>query len=327
MNTSTIFGITNWCLTIFAGLLYLSIFIIVIKCHRELHNLSVILTCNTCLAAFLTCITVFIMVSSNLFNGYLLHDIHFCYVWGLFYDIFECSIYYSYCLQAFFRLCRVVFYKKRFLVSYSLYNVLIIVQWILVFSLLVPTLFLQWYIRLPTETYCLIPYTDTYASTYLIIVLYLIPLIFITTIYIWITLYVRQSSHPTATGLTINRRQRNLRDLTVIKRIIILISILMILRFPTIIFIIYGVIAGHLFAYTYAIVGLITLLCMIFIALITIHITPELRNNILNLMTSRDNRVDSRVVTLHQLSNQVAIHRNTTPTVQKSDSRNLPHAP
>jgi hypothetical protein len=96
------------------------------------------------------------------------------------------------------------------------------------------------------------------------------------------------------TILAANQRQRNLRDLTVIERIVVLISILVALRFPTIVFMIYAVIVGHLYPLTFGIVGLITSVCMIFIGLMMIHITPHLRNNLFFYTIYRNNRVHTQ---------------------------------
>lgn len=62
------------------------------------------LTMNTCLSGFLTSLTVLIMVSSNLSNEFLTKNLYLCSIIGLFYDIFQCSIYYCFCLESFYRL-------------------------------------------------------------------------------------------------------------------------------------------------------------------------------------------------------------------------------
>jgi hypothetical protein len=301
LSVETIVGIFNWCL-IYIGIgIYLVIFISVLKCNRELRDVSLLLTCNTCLSAFLTCIAACIMIGSNLFSGFLTYNIVFCYAWGLFYDICECSIYFSYCLQAFYRLCRVVFYKKKFLSCYSLYIILIIVQWLLVLVLLLPPVFINWYTRLLTEQYCLIPYTYIGPEIYHILILYLIPLFCLGIVYVWITTYMRRTSQTPSLLLIAMQRQRNQRDLTVIKRIFILIIILIILRFPTIIFMIYGVIVGSLYSLTYGIVGVITSVCLIFIGIITINTTSQLRKQVLVLFLHQNNRINAQPIPLNQI--------------------------
>ena len=289
-----IIGIINWCLIFITMAIYILIFSMIKYDRRQIKNTSVLLTLNTCLASFLTSFTTCIMTSSNLFGGYLMKNLTFCYTWGFLYDFFECAIYYSYCVQAFYRLCRVVFYKKRSLISYSIYTKLCIGQWLFTFLLLLPTLFL-YYIRLPTETYCLVPYTDIHGQIYLILALYLIPLVSIIAVYVWITTFIRESSRATTAIILAQQRQRNLRDLAIIKRIVIIISVLVVLRFPTIIFITYGLIVGELYLLTYAIVGLITSICLILIGLITIHTTPSIRKHIFTIFNIDENQVNPSV--------------------------------
>lgn len=302
---STLLGIVNGCLILISTFIFILIFVIIYKCHRTLRDISFLLTCNTCLSGLLTCITICLMTSSNLFNGFLTVDLKFSCIRGLLYDIFECSLYHSYYLQSFYRLCRVVFYKKKSFQCYSLYLILILIEWLLIFLLLLPPYFVNWYSRLPTEKYCLIPYTSIGPEIYHIIVLYTIPLACIMSNYIWITIFIRDSSRTTSIRLTIQQRQRNQRDLTVIKRIIILISILILLRFPTIIFMIYGIINGDLFPLTYPIVSLITAICLIIIALINIHITPQLRRTILNFFNYQNNRIHVQTEQINAANTQI----------------------
>ncbi|CAF0805305.1 unnamed protein product [Adineta steineri] len=275
---SLIFGIINWSLALISIIIFVFIFLIFIEIiHEERSNdPSTLLILNTCFSAFLTSLTVVIMIGSNLFHEFLLIDLNICYICGLLYDTFECSIYYSYCLHAFYRLIRVIYYNRRNFLSYNLYKLLILIQWLLTISLILPTYFFKWYIHLPTEKYCLIPYTNIIGSIYLILFLYSIPLLTIIMIYVLITNHIRS---PTI--IRIQERQRNLRDLTVIKRIIVCVLMLVILRFPTIIFIIFGLITDHLYYLTYPIVGFVTAICLILIGILTILATNKIKKNLL----------------------------------------------
>jgi cbb3-type cytochrome oxidase subunit 3 len=151
LGLATILGIFNWCLVFIAIFIYALIFYLMSRCSREARDISLLLTFNTCAAALLTCLTVSVMISSNLFRPFLVENMSFCLLWGLLYDVFQCSIYHSYCLQAFYRLCRVVFYKQKSLVSWSIYLILIVCQWSWILALLIPPVFINWYTRLPTE--------------------------------------------------------------------------------------------------------------------------------------------------------------------------------
>ncbi|CAF0930992.1 unnamed protein product [Adineta steineri] len=276
--SSLIFGMMTWSLALISIGIFVFIFCIFIQIiHEDKSNdPSTLLILNTCFSAFLTSLIVIIMISSNLFYEFLLININICYICGLLYDTFECSIYYSFCLRAFYRLVRVFYFNRRIFSSYNLYKYLVLTQWLLTISLILPAYFFKWYIHLPTEKYCLIPYTNITGSIYLLIFLYSIPLVTITIIYILITHHIRS---PTI--IRIQERRRNLRDLTVIKRIIICVLMLVTLRFPTIMFIIVGLINGDLFFLTYPIVGFVTAICLILIGSSTILGTNKIKKNLL----------------------------------------------
>ena len=312
----TIIGITNVCLGLIGALIFAFILSIGIKFRRDRGDISLMLTCNTCLAALLTCLTACVMTCSSLSNGFMVFNLDFCRIWGLCYDIAHCSIYHSYYLQAFYRLCRVVFYKKRSLQTYTLYLILIVSQWTLAITILLPPIFLHWYVKIPNEYFCLVPYTDLGAEMYHIIILYAIPLICIVTVYVWITMFIRDSSRLTGQALTSNQRRRNLRDLIVIKRIIMMVSALIALRFPTVVFMIYAVIVGHLYPLTFGIVGLITSTCLILIGLITFYITPKLRNHLTQLLNLAGNRIHARELLQQHLGATTTSGDHTTPVAR-----------
>ncbi|CAF0967914.1 unnamed protein product [Rotaria sordida] len=329
LSAATVLSIFNWCAVFICILVFLSIFLIIYKCRQELRDASLLLTCNSCFATLLTCITMWIMTSSNLFTGFLLYNMKFCVAWGVFYDIFECAIYFSYCLQAFYRLCRIVFYTKKFLTSFSLNFILIICQWLLIFAFLIPPGFINWYARLPTENFCLIPYTSVIPEIYHILVLYLIPLICIGTIYIWITRFMRQTSQASTLVIAVIQRQRNQRDLTVIKRIIMLIGVLIVLRFPTIIFMIYAIIVGYTYSLTYGIVGVTTSTCLIFIGFSTIYTTPQLRKRIHDYFVHGNNRVQSERIAMNQVGAPISVIDivNTPHKTKQEVSTTAKHIP
>lgn len=303
LSVSIILGIVNWCLIYIAIGIYLMIFYLSYRTRREMHDVSLFLTCYTSICAFLVCLTAFVMVTSNLFSGFLLVNMTFCYIWGLFYDIFECSVYYSYCLQAIYRLCRIIFYRKRYLLSYRLYSFLILAQCLLVLIVLLPPIFVNWYARLPTENYCLIPYTYLGPEIYHILLLYAVPLICLAIVYIWITRYMRSVTRTTTlSNIGVNQRIRNQRDFTVIKRILVLISILIILRFPTIIFMTHAAIVGSLYSLAYPIVGIITSVCLILIGIITLNITTQLRNEMMSIVNQKLNHVQPEPVRLNNVT-------------------------
>lgn len=294
VDSTKVFGIISACFNVLATVVFMIIVLVAIRLRRERTDISLLLTINTCLASLLTCLAVCIMISSNFWSGFLTVNLEFCFIWGLLYDIFQCSIYHSYFLQALFRLCRVVFYRKKSLLSFSLYQALIIVQWFISVLVLLPPYFLHWYMPLLTEEYCLIPYTSIGPEMYHIIILYLLPLIGIICIYVWISRFIRRSSQAAAQNLAAHLRRRNERDLAMIKRIVLMISVLVAMRFPTIIFMIYAAITRYLHPITFSVVGVITSICLAAVGVMTVYFTPKLHNNLCCIMNMADNRIHVR---------------------------------
>jgi len=114
-------------------------------------------------------------------------------------------------------------------------------------------------------------------------------------------------SQARSLAIAATQRIRNQRDLTVIKRILMLLSILIGLRFPTVIFMIQGAITQSLYPLAYAIVGLITSICLILIGIITIQITSQLRKQFLNIFFHQNNQIQTETVPLNQRNTPVAV--------------------
>jgi hypothetical protein len=64
---------------------------------------------------------------------------------------------------------------------------------------------------------------------------------------------------------------------------------------------IYGVIVGSLYSLTYGIVGVITSVCLIFIGIITINTTSQLRKQVLVLFLHQNNRINAQPIPLNQI--------------------------
>ncbi|CAF2925720.1 unnamed protein product [Rotaria sp. Silwood2] len=128
---------------------------------------------------------------------------------------------------------------------------------------------------------------------------------------------MRRSTRASTLIIAVIQRQRNQRDLTVIKRIIMLIGILIALRFPTIIFMIYAVMFGQTYPLTYGIVGIITSACLIFIGIATIYTTPPLRKLIHAHLVQQNNRVQAEPIPMTQIGAPITMSDNVKST-QKS---------
>ena len=319
VETSQVFGILNASLNLIATGIFFAIIFTAAQFRRERGDVSLILTINSCVASLLTCLAMCIMLASNFWNGFLTYNYTFCLIAGFFYDICQCAIYHSYFLQAFFRLCRVVFYRKKSLLSFPLYQILILIQWCVTIVVLLPPVLLRWYTPLSAEKYCLVPYIPIAPAMYHITVLYLIPLVCISTMYRWISIYIRRSTRATAQILSGNQKRRNQRDLTMIKRIIIMISVLVLMRLPTLVFIINAIAFGFVHPVAFSVTGSIVSLCLIFIGLINIYFTPKFQNNLCSFVKCRENRVDIRTTIQEGLQGTTTTDSGKTrPQLMKS---------
>jgi hypothetical protein len=84
---------------------------------------------------------------------------------------------------------------------------------------------------------------------------------------------------------------------------------LILLRFPTIIFILFGVFKGYLYFLTYPIVGLVTAICLILISLITLTITNKFKKELFQFFNKNNNQINPT-------TNQITTVNNTLATLQ-----------
>jgi hypothetical protein len=82
------------------------------------------------------------------FNG------QWCHVKAYLFYVSGCGFFYSYLLQAIYRLCRIVFYTKPSLQSFKLYVYGIVLQWIFSFLQVIPVLLLGTFEYLPLDYHC-----------------------------------------------------------------------------------------------------------------------------------------------------------------------------
>jgi hypothetical protein len=89
-------------------------------------------------------------------------------------------------------------------------------------------------VYLPKEHYCFLNYTNLRVILWLFSNIFTVPLFVLSLIYLRITVYLRRQSH----SQTLLVKQRQQRDLVVIRRIFITIGLLAVLGIPSFVFII-----------------------------------------------------------------------------------------
>ncbi|CAF0980662.1 unnamed protein product [Didymodactylos carnosus] len=319
INLSTLFGII---IAIIVSL-FTILLVVVSYCRRRYNaqnSVSMLLTCNTCLTVFCSCLMLFYMNFASISGDWHLSSLYFFQQWcigrGYLLFVFINAIYLSYCLQAFFRLCRIAFYKCKYLQMFRNYLLFILVQWSLSFLLILPMRIRRFIVYLPNEFYCQVPMTNLKAIVFSILGVYFIPLCLICIIYIWIIVYIRRQS------IIHIRRQQNIRDSRILKRICFIISILLALGIPSIIFVILFTITVRLHSMAYRIGWFTISLSLVFIALSSVYLIPQVSMiSLYNYLTAIITSI-SYGNSASQTSN-ASYMRITLRTLQRSSNSNI----
>ncbi len=264
----------------------LILFIIARKINRHRHHaISNLLLANTCVCTLELCLSDliiygFIIISDSISMTSLtsLYDQQYlCPIRSYFLFSGFSLLYTSYCLQAYYRLRQVVFYKEY--QNYKFFVYLCFIQWIFSFLLVLPMLLTNSFVYLPTEFFCPIPFTKPLSVTYIAVSVYGVFITIFATIYLRIYAYASQT-----TMITIQRRKTIDRQLIMFKRMVLPTFSLMFLGivYLTLFF---QAIANHYRTHflTYRLSYLFIAIGMSFMHIITILQTPPIKSAILDL--------------------------------------------
>ena len=191
-------------LSFFISLLVLIIILIRLRLPRS--NVSLLLTCNTYVTITIFCCTL-LDIGLHSLNGYLNLSLSYanrwCRIRSYFSHVFFCSFYYSFVVQAVFRLFRVIFYRKKSLHSPSVFIVAIALQWILSFLVLIPNFLFDDFQYQPLEYSCWISFRNIRGLLLATLIIYAIPLVVIIfSIYAFLLEYLRRSQWLSTTRPT-----------------------------------------------------------------------------------------------------------------------------
>jgi hypothetical protein len=294
MNTWSIINIVLNLVTLFnsilAILICLFVFCLIIIFHRQSRSIPILLASHTCSTLLISAFMLASMVTASLigFMGIVLEqhgNSKWCRWRGFFIHGFLCALYDSYILQAGYRLCRVVFYRHKNLQSFPLYSLLVPIESLFGVVSISPVLLRGDVIYLPSEYYCQTPFTNIPAICYIALRLFFLPILFISLVYIYLLKHVRQTN-SSITTINENHRGRSkqdTRDLIVIKRLLLMLSVLLLLGLPSIIFLSIFMITGHLISITYRIGWLSVSFSLVFLAYMLIELTNPLRKTVRGL--------------------------------------------
>jgi len=249
-------------------------------------NVSLLLTCNTCLAIICSSIILILIQLSNIIGDHQIISLKWiifcgCHTRGYLLFVFINSIYLSYVLQAGYRLFRIVFHEYRCLRTFANFFYYILGQWMLSFVVLIPILFsgenhTTSIVYLPEDFYCQVPVTNVSAITYTVQIVFVLPFCCMCTIYFWIITYIRGTNRYRQSLSTMKLRLQKKRDSIIIKRICIVVVLLLILGAPSVIFVIVFIIHSHLYWAYYRLSWMTISISYAFICLSSIYVTPEI---------------------------------------------------
>ncbi|CAF0864122.1 unnamed protein product [Adineta steineri] len=208
-----------------------------------------------------------------------------CVVLGYLPPILIGCVYWAFINQAFFRLCRVVYPNIRWLQSYQLFIILPSIELILTCILMSLILFLHSVVYLPTDYYCFVPITNIYSMLWLAFNGYGNQIGILSFIYIRITIFLRRQANTQ----TLIVKQRQDRDLLVIRRILITVSFLISLGMPAMGFLVVSLITNKDYLLTFPVLFFFVGISMAGVCLLTIIFTPQLKKIVMKII--QHNRV------------------------------------
>ncbi|CAF4962067.1 unnamed protein product [Rotaria sp. Silwood1] len=180
-----------------------------------------------------------------IFNGYLI-------------AVIVAAMYNVFVSQAVYRLCRIVYATNKRLQLYGLYMVAGPIQLMIGFAVQCPVLI----------------WRDLHGTIWTISISYGFPLLALLFIYIRIMIFIYRQS--TVQTLIAQRRQQ--RDVLVMKRIAITVSMLIIFGLPNLVFVIVTSMTGVEYALTYRVQWFIGSLSMVGLSITNVVLTPQLKS-------------------------------------------------
>ncbi|CAF1230565.1 unnamed protein product [Adineta steineri] len=259
-------------------------FIIIYHQHnnriKQEERITLILCANIYISIFLCSIILILLNIQTLLGD--LYDLNFdstpCVFLGYINAVLICNLYYGFTGQALYRLYRIVYSTYRWFHVYWLYIIAVPVQFIIACLIMCPLFFRHDIIYIPDLHQCFIPNHNTLGTIWIIVFMYGLPILCLLVIYIHITIHIRQQS----TNQTLAVKRRQARDFVVIRRIIILNSILFILGVPGMILLVINYVTGNGLTLNYRITWFSFELSTIVLSILMIVMTPQLKTIVLS---------------------------------------------
>lgn len=280
--TAFILNIATLSNAFFSICISIGVLLILLLTRSFAKDVHILLCTNTYLVIF-----AYSLLSGSLYLDALRGDLglivepgssHLCRIRGSLVLALFSAMFGALCLQAFFRLCRVIYPQYLILQRLDVQLCLIVFKWSLSFAFV-------WFVQidyLPTEYYCSVPFNSLKPILLASTLAYGLPSMILALIYIRIVLYVR-SHHQSLT-----HRHRNRRDVAVIQRTVVVVGILWTLGIPSMILVLYSYVRkGNIHPLTYRIEWLAPSTAMFILSVILIRSDPRLLKTVLSKPSRR----------------------------------------
>lgn len=254
----------------------LALIIIFIYIRPSITNVSLLLTCNSYLTIILFCLTLF-DIGGHTIYGYINPSIVFsrqwCKIRSYLAHVCFCAFYYSFVLQAIFRLFRIVFYKRKILQTFGIFLIAIFLQWFFSFIFILPHLIFNDFQYQDFNYNCWISFKNLRGMFFAILSIYGGPLTITFIIYVCILRFIRQT-----TNLQQKRQKSNKRDVVILRRIIILLLFLIMFGIPTLSVLVIYIITDYLTPLNYDIQSLNISIGLVITPITLVFVTPTIRH-------------------------------------------------
>jgi hypothetical protein len=180
------------------ALIFAFLTLVVVIINRQCRTVTNLLICDTAIATILFCTVGFISSVYSRRSDWLDYQ-PACAFRAYLQIMLSTSICYSYSIQAISRLFYSVYYKKKYLQTWRIHWILIIISWIIsILTPIVPFFFEHGYELQTVSRVCTISAKVTITSIYIFITMFFIPLNLVIIIYGIILHFARQSARRIA---------------------------------------------------------------------------------------------------------------------------------
>jgi hypothetical protein len=239
--------------------------------HLLCINMYISLGIGCALMLEMYCYTLYGHLHPNIsFNN------RWCYIKSYLFYVSGCSFFYSYLLQAIYRLCRIVFYTKSFLQSLNLYIGGIILQWIFSFIQVIPVYLFGLFEYLHNDYHCQIALNNIHGLFLGLSLVHLIPISLTTICYIYTVIYICRRSNSMRTT---RQRVSDRRDLFVLSRVFIILSVMIVSGMPQVGIGIFYQYYGYLPYWSTQFQWLTATFSVLCVAVILMFVSPNLKNS------------------------------------------------